>query len=245
MENKNTNKEVLLRAKNYPYPRPRGSYLLESDRIIELKGRVLDGNLKKFVPVLAYGSNASPDQLRRKLPEIREPIAVLEATLMDIDVIFSAHFSRYGALPATLVNSPGAKLYTHVVMLKKQQLNLIHKTEMPDYTYGIIKKPILIDRVGFRECIYAYFFDHGYTVDGRFVSFEEIHTENRKYVSMKHPDMLELAGKKIDSNSSFDKFILSMVDNEDVFKKNKSALQKESLRIKLDCFEPILLKAKK
>ena len=53
------NSELLDRAKNYPYQRPKGSFLLENDRIVELKGRVLDGDLKKFVPVLAYGSNAS------------------------------------------------------------------------------------------------------------------------------------------------------------------------------------------
>lgn len=245
MENKNSNIEKLSLAKNYPYSRPRGSYLLEKDRIIELKGRVLDGKLDKFVPVLAYGSNASPDQLRRKLPDIKEPVAVLEATLKDVDVIFSAHFSKYGALPATLANSPGTTLYTHVVMLKKEQLQLIHKTERPAYRYGKLKKPILIDRVGFRENVHAYFFDHGYVVDGRFVSFDEVYAENRKFVSMKHSDMLELVCKKLDHSKDLDKFIFNMVKDDAVRIKNEMALKPESMEIFLDCFEQILPKNKK
>ena len=84
----NSNSEIINRAQNYPYERPNGSFLLENDRIVELKGRVLDGDLKKFIPVLAYGSNASPEQLRRKLSPIKEPIAVLSATIKNLDVIF-------------------------------------------------------------------------------------------------------------------------------------------------------------
>ena len=77
----NSNSEIINRAQNYPYERPNGSFLLENDRIVELKGRVLDGDLKKFIPVLAYGSNASPEQLRRKLSPIKEPIAVFKKFL--------------------------------------------------------------------------------------------------------------------------------------------------------------------
>ncbi|MDC0073770.1 hypothetical protein OAK17_02830, partial [Alphaproteobacteria bacterium] len=166
--------EQLILAKSYPYSRPKGSYLLESNRIIELKGRVLEGNFDKYIPVLAYGSNAAPDQLRRKLKKINSPLAVLSASIRDFDVVYAGKFSNYGSIPATLAPSKGTVLQVSVVLLNKSQLSLIHKTELPDYVYGKLNKPILIDRIGFRENINTYFFNQGYQVDGHYISYDEI-----------------------------------------------------------------------
>ena len=63
------------------------------------------------VGVVAYGSNASPVVLRRKLGE-RAAAAVLAppVVLPDTDVVFSAHVSRHGAIPATIVPWPGTEV---------------------------------------------------------------------------------------------------------------------------------------
>ena len=235
--------ELLDRAKNYPYQRPKGSFLLETDRIVELKGRVLDGDLNKFIPVLAYGSNASPEQLRRKLSPIKDPIAVLSATLKDLDVIFSGQFSRYGAVPATITSSKGTMLYTHVVLLTKKQLSIIHKTELPEYRFGELNKPIIIDRLGFRESVFAYVFDWGFQKDNKFIAFEEVYAEKRNFLSLNHQDFLSFAVKEItEEETEVDDFILSFIKNRTKFKEFRSLIHKRSKKISLNGFDQILPK---
>ena len=237
--------ELLVLAKAYPYDRPKGSYLLESDRIVELKGRALDGDLKKYTPVLAYGSNASPAQLRRKLPEIKEPIAVLEASVRDLDVVYSARFAKYGAIPATLASSPGTTLHTHVVFLTKDQLRLIHKTERPAYLYGKLHHPILIDRFGFCDYIYVYFYEHGYTVDGRLVAYEEVHAEKRGFLAIRHDEMLAVVHQRIRSEIDLDNFIAETASNKVKRAEHDIALAANSIQLTLDHFEQVLPRPKK
>src|ERR1700742_2689681 len=71
--------------------------------------------LPSGAPVLAYGANASPERLTRKLPGGR--VAALDGTLRDFAVVHSAHVSPYGAVPATLVPSPGAEEAVHVLLV--------------------------------------------------------------------------------------------------------------------------------
>ena len=232
--------EVLVRAKAYPYFRPKGSYLLEPDRVTELKGKVLDGRLDKYIPVLAYGSNAAPEQLRRKLSNFNKPIAVLTATVKGLDVIFAARFARYGAIPATITSSPGTTLHTHVVMLTKEQLKLIHKTERPEYRFGKLNKPILIDRFGFSDHVYAYLHDTGFSVDGGFVAYEEVSAENRYFLSMRHDEMLSLVHKELGVQDNLDAFILAMVRSKAIRSSNDAALRRTSAKVSVDSFHQIL-----
>ena len=239
----NSNSEIIDRAKNYPYERPKGSFLLENDRIVELKGRVLDGDLKKFIPVLAYGSNASPEQLRRKLSPIKEPIAVLSATVKNLDVIFSGQFSRYGCIPATITNSSGTMLYTHVVLLTKKQLAIIHKTELPEYRYGELKIPIIVDRLGYRESIFAYVFDWGFQQDGKFIAFEEVYAENRNFLCLNHEELLQLAIKKISNKKiNLEDLLLSIVDSKKKLEEYRNYIMQSSKKVSLKNFDQILPK---
>jgi len=57
-----------------------------------------------LTPVLAYGSNASVQQLRREFSGFTTFtfIPVIKAKLYNFGVVYSAHFSAYGAVPLTL-----------------------------------------------------------------------------------------------------------------------------------------------
>ena len=68
-------------------------------------------------------------------------------------------------------------LYTHVSIINKNQLKIIHKTELPEYRYGKLKIPIIIDRLGFRESIFAYVFDFWFKKDKKFIAFDEVYAE--------------------------------------------------------------------
>ena len=94
---------LIALATGYPYEFPACSYLfadhtqhpLPDDLLTELTGRV---------PVIACGSNRAPEQLARKFRGWPSPlrIPVLCGRIDGFDVVYSAHFTRYGAIPASL-----------------------------------------------------------------------------------------------------------------------------------------------
>ncbi len=62
-----------------------------------------------FVPVLAVGSNGSPQQLARKFPASKFPAGVLvpvvRAVLEDFDVVYAPLFAAYGSCAGALLLS--------------------------------------------------------------------------------------------------------------------------------------------
>src|SRR5690606_17003915 len=83
------------------------------------------------VPVLAAGSNQSPEQLARKyghLPEIGA-IPAQRGRLHDFDVVYAAHLARYGSVPATFQHAPGTAVTVFVLWLTERQLVRMHETE--------------------------------------------------------------------------------------------------------------------
>lgn len=165
--------ELLSLAKEYPYPGVTGSYLFVRGRAYELlewtRDPLLDGRVRleddsmatvdallaalgigvvpplpERTPVLAYGSNAAPAQLGRKFGHLPDAvIPVLQADVSGIDVVYSAHITRYGAIPATLAASPGTVLHAAMTWLTADQLAVMHESEIGragavpgNYTYG-------------------------------------------------------------------------------------------------------------
>jgi len=89
------------------------------------------GEPRGDVRVLAYGSNASPEVLVRKLGHdagVRcEPFA-----LEGWEAVYSAHVSPWGGLPATLVPCPGVVLAAAVLTLDETAFAALRATE-PNY----------------------------------------------------------------------------------------------------------------
>lgn len=122
--------EPLRRAAAYPYERPERSFLQVGERTERLPA---DFDLSGRQPLLAYGSNAAPEALARKLvaaPEL--PLPLIRAELEDFDAVYSNHFSPYGAVPATLHPSPGTSLRVFVAYPTDEQRRLLATTE-PNY----------------------------------------------------------------------------------------------------------------
>jgi len=122
---------ILKRALAYPYATPERSYLYLDGQARELPSAGPD--LSGRTPLLAYGANASPDALARKLaplPGVELP--VLQAELEGFDVVYSAHVSPYGAVPATLLESPGTTAPVFVLHPTPEQRALLTATE-PNY----------------------------------------------------------------------------------------------------------------
>ena len=116
--------EYTERAAAYPFDTPLESFVFvagkQEEGPLDIVGRQ---------PVLALGSNASPVQLARKFGTKGGPIPVSQAILEDHVIVFSAHFTAYGSLPATSHRVPGARAFAFLTWLDPDQLRRMHETE--------------------------------------------------------------------------------------------------------------------
>jgi hypothetical protein len=114
-------------------------------------------------PLLAYGANGSPSVLARKLPGV--PVAALAGVLEGWAVVHSAHVSRYGQVPATLVAVPAARAMVHVLLMADRAP--LDATE-PNYDLVTLRGLALhVDGLGRLNEVDAYVSKHGaLRVDG-------------------------------------------------------------------------------
>ncbi|HVY97757.1 MAG TPA: hypothetical protein VHA54_12420 [Solirubrobacterales bacterium] len=124
--------ELVRRALAYPYDPPAGSFVQIGAETLPVLPREVDVDGRRAL--LAYGANASPEALARKLAHLPpEPIAALRVALRGWDVVYSAHVTRYGSVPAALVASPGTVVDVHLVFPSDAQLEAIAATEGENY----------------------------------------------------------------------------------------------------------------
>ena len=84
--------------------------------------------------MLAYGANRSVAGIARKLgtDAPSPPVVVAAARLDEFDVVYSAHVSPYGAVPATIQRRPGHAADVHVLFVDDAQVAAIDAYE-PNY----------------------------------------------------------------------------------------------------------------
>jgi hypothetical protein len=124
--------ELLHRALAYPYESPAGSFVQVGERTLPVPPRAIEVEGRRAL--LAYGANAAPEALVRKLAHLPpRPIPVLRIALAGWDVVYSAHVTRYGAVPAAVVPSPGTVASVHLVFPDDEQLEAIAATEGANY----------------------------------------------------------------------------------------------------------------
>ena len=183
-------RERLRRAMAYPYAIPERSFLQRGTRTLELP---TDFDFAGREPLLAYGSNAAPEALTHKLATDPEtPLPLIRAELASFDVVYSAHLSPYGAVPATLHPSPGATAPVFVAYPTAVQLRLLGATE-PNYERhrleGICCLPERGEPLGGLD---AFLSRHGcLLIDGAPVALAAIPTRGRKLAAMTEPEVLE------------------------------------------------------
>jgi len=124
--------ELVRRALAYPYDPPARSFVQIGDRTLPVPPEEI--NVAGRRALLAYGANASPEALTRKLAHLPpEPIAVLRFALSGWDVVYSAHVTRYGSVPAAVVPSPGTIANVHLVFPSGAQMEAITASEGENY----------------------------------------------------------------------------------------------------------------
>ncbi|MBS1889614.1 MAG: hypothetical protein JSU06_20765 [Actinobacteria bacterium] len=124
--------ELVRRALAYPYGPPTGSFVQVGDRTLPVPPEGVDVEGRRAL--LAYGANASPAALSRKLADLPPaPLPVLRIALGGWDVVYSAHITRYGTVPAAVVPSPGTVASVHLAFPDDEQLATLAATEGENY----------------------------------------------------------------------------------------------------------------
>jgi hypothetical protein len=188
---------ILARALDYPYATPEGSYLYRDGAAAELTE---EPDLTGRSPLLAHGANAAPAPLGRKLAPLGPTdLPVLQFELKGFDVVYSAHVSPYGAVPATLVESQGTVAPVFVLHPTAEQLVLLTASE-PNYD--------LVEVAG----IAAYRSKHGpLSLGGSAVALAAVRSSGRTLPELDEPAVLEQVRAHLEPDLRLDQFIRACI----------------------------------
>jgi hypothetical protein len=162
--------------------------------------------------LLAYGSNGSPEVLARKLALSTDPVLVEPGWLRDFDVVYSAHISPYGAVPATLQHSSGTSVRVAVLHLTEEQMRLVSATE-PNYEPTQLTG-VCCELAGgaTRTKLSVYLSRHGcLLVDGAEVALVAVPARGRRFAELSEPQVLEHVRSTLCPAEAIDAFVLSSV----------------------------------
>lgn len=189
---------ILKRALEYPYATPNRSYLYLDGEAKELPAGGPD--LGGRTPLLSYGANSAPAALARKLaplPGVEMP--VMRSELEGYDVVYSAHVSPYGAVPATLYESPGTTAPVFLVYPTPEQRALLTASE-PNYD--------LVELDG----IAAYRSKHGcLTIEGSAVALAAVRSRGRALPELDEPAVLEHVRSHVEPAADLEEFVRACI----------------------------------
>ena len=264
----------LARAKGYPYSAPAHCYLFINGTAHEIGGfdgdPVLSGEiyvgdelmptvkflrrlgvhdpagLARRTAVIAHGSNAAPDQLMRKFAasDVDVIIPVMRGGLNDFDVVYAAHFTAYGSIPATLETSPGTTAEIAVIYLTEAQLALMHGTEGlgANYVYGRLGG-IFLDVDGLDPLAEAFVYltlRGAAMLTGNPVALSSVTAHQRRFRAQPMPAMLALARDRLAPGMGLDAFILETIDDEELRRQRSAALHREGKRPSFPDFDVLV-----
>jgi hypothetical protein len=177
---------TALNPMEYPFEIRRTSFLWryrEGDEFDPAEDDITSGR----IPILAIGSNASLQQLDRKFDDSkwREsdpwnsqiPMTVVEAE--NVDVVYAANLASYGSLPATIINSPRARITTMATWLTPLQFEHMNRTEALGHVYELHRIDDVTQGTKRLPEVYCYVASHGAaTLDGQAVGLQSVEVEN-------------------------------------------------------------------
>lgn len=190
---------ILARALEYPYATPDRSYLYRDGEATELPPQGPD--LSGRSPLIAYGANAAPEALARKLTQLPGvELPAMRFELDGFDVVYSAHVSPYGAVPATLVESPGTVAPAFLLHPTAEQLALLTASE-PNYDLAEVNG------------VAVYRSKHGcLEIDGAPVALAAVRSVGRALPELDEPPVIEWVRSQLRPELSLQQFVLDCVE---------------------------------
>lgn len=218
-------KKTVRHALSYPFPAPDHSYLFEEGDWQKCDAARVDRSDR--VPVLAAGSNQSPEQLARKYAGFSDigPILAQRGSLADFDVVYAAHLAGYGSLPATFQASPGTRVTVFVLWLNEAQLARMHETE-GNYFYDCLSGiDVRFDEGGSLTEAFAYTARTGcFRHDNAPVALAEIAAGGRVFRRCTQIEAQSLARDQFAPGMAIEEFIAGTIENADLRRARAAAL---------------------
>jgi hypothetical protein len=217
--------EIVERALAYPYEVPARSYFQEGEETRPLAAGDLDRRDRRAV--LAYGSNAAPEVLRRKFRAepggLRAP--AVRAAIRDHDVVYSAHVSAYGSVPATLQTSPGTTATVFVLYLTERQLALLGRTEP---NYRLVRLDAIsceLETGGALSSALAFLSRHGcLAIDGGEVALAAVAASGRRFPALGEPEAIDHVRSLLSPETAIERFIEESVADPELAVRRTAAL---------------------
>ncbi|MCP4329025.1 MAG: hypothetical protein GY791_11375 [Alphaproteobacteria bacterium] len=222
----------LARAMAYPFAIPPGSFVFRDGAATSLDFADLPSLTRGRMPVIACGSNQSPDQLARKYAGRGDVFPVLRARLRDFDAVYSAHITTYGSVASTLQHIPGTTVALSVLWLDGDQLALMHTTEAPGENYAYTRLEgvrIEVDGGGVLETAWAYTSLHGcLNHDGDMVPLAAMPAENRSRPALEQQEMLGAVHRRLAPEIAFEDFVLENIGDRHIRRRRIGALRADA-----------------
>jgi hypothetical protein len=207
-------REAIERALNYPYHWLDDCYQYHGGQAHPVQER--EALRHRRIPVLAYGSNRSLQQLRRKFGDIAPDSAILveRCDVDGWDVVHSAHITSYGAIPAALHQCRDVTIEVAVTWLTREQVRIMDASERAGRNYG--RSPIgcrvRLAQGDVCDAVQAYLTSHGpLTVCGQIVSHAAVAARGRSGIALRNDELLERAHRAFQCDLSFDEFVMRLV----------------------------------
>jgi len=196
---------VLKRAAGYPYDITKTSFTFMGGAAAPFDPALREGR----TPVIGYGSNQSPQRLRQKFGTDHTPIPVQRGRLADHDVVYSAHFSTYGSLPAALRHVEGTTVSVAVNWLDDKQLAAMHPTEWDNYHFVRLTDISLrlAEGEALREA-FVYLSFRGHVAHyGTPIALAAVAAENRRHAALGQLDALALMRHRLAPDADLANFV--------------------------------------
>ena len=236
--------DAFERAISYPYWIPSRSYVVSDGRHEEINGEVSATDLFGRKPVLAVGSNQSPEQLTRKFVGPNwGTIPVIRVQLRDFDIAYSPHITNYGSIPSTLQGAAGVTVNLFVNWLTPKQLERMHETEIgsANYVFGRLENIELQIELGpSLDFVHVYASRRGILChEGSPISVSEIPATGRTWLSLTQEQVQRHTRDQLDPGKELREFICGSIVKPDLRRKRTKALEKKSQPFKSPAFVPI------
>jgi len=222
------------RARGYPYHIPGRSYVMRNgEHEVVAHDGPLDG-LDMRRPVLAVGSNMSPQKLARKFPAPHGGmIPVTRIRLMGFDTVYSTHFTSYGAIPATLFPSPGTEVTLFITWLDEAQERHMHATEIASENYHFCRLNDIRARVeNGPDLDHVFFYQSSrgaLPVDGAPVPLAAVEASNRRWPSRSQDEIQEHARSALAPHMELASFVDDNIANAEARRQRTNALHARAL----------------
>lgn len=222
--------DPLVRAKTYPFPIPSKSFIFADGQSLNIGPGDKSPDLSDRTPVLAVGSNQSPEQLARKFPGADwAPIPVIRVRLRDFDSVYSPHIASYGAIAATLQVSSGVEVALFITWLDARQLVRMHETELSNANYRFDKLNAIDLEVELGpplEAVYIYTSTHGTLCDSNGpIPVAEIDARGRSRLGLNQVAIQRYVRDLLAPKMELDTFIVGSIDDPDLRRRRSDQLK--------------------